>query len=39
MRKIAEGSLDTKITGEARGDEIGEMAYRSKNSTPRVTAA
>ncbi|TAW18158.1 methyl-accepting chemotaxis protein [Rhizobium ruizarguesonis] len=26
MRKIAEGRLDTAITGEARGDEIGEMA-------------
>ncbi|TAV12922.1 methyl-accepting chemotaxis protein [Rhizobium leguminosarum] len=26
MRKIAEGRLDTTITGEARGDEIGEMA-------------
>ncbi|MGO7895744.1 HAMP domain-containing protein, partial [Rhizobium leguminosarum] len=26
MSKIAEGRLDTTITGEARGDEIGEMA-------------
>ncbi|MGO7367022.1 methyl-accepting chemotaxis protein [Rhizobium leguminosarum] len=26
MRKIAEGRLDTAINGEARGDEIGEMA-------------
>ncbi|EGE61306.1 UNVERIFIED_ORG: methyl-accepting chemotaxis protein [Rhizobium esperanzae] len=26
MRKIAEGRLDTAITGEKRGDEIGEMA-------------